>query len=763
MRILTLLILWLCLSQQLLAQGGVWTWMKGDSVVVNTISLGNYGTMGVTAASNEAPGRYHCTYWQDTSGNFWITGGQIFNVGPLNDLWKYEPATNMWTWMNGAQITSNINGVFGTQGIPSTNNYPPAYGLTGIGWTDTNNNLWLQHQRGDLWRYSIATNEWTWMKGTGGFAQPAVYGIQGVPNMLNTPGGNTESKACWTDSLNNLWLYDDGNVWKYDIASNMWTWIKGGGAGPVTANYGVLGIPAMSNQPAQGASFNYWQDKQDRFYIGFSAFTISAFWRYDPATNMWTWLGGTAGVGINHGRNYISQCVASSDRYPGIRIEGRGANYNTQCEEEMFWFCAGQDNGYYNDLWVYKPSNNTWTWVAGDSISGVYGNYGVQGVPASTNKMADRTGHAMWVDKYQQTWVFGGIARGSTSRGNDMWRFTPDMNCLGILIDTFQLYPPADTMLCYGESTQMYADSNFNISVSPGGGVNYNADSTIITFNPITTTTYTVDAFVNALCPNPRQITFTIVVIDEPMPLFTDDTLCVGESAMIALDSTYTYQFQPFANVQYQPGDDEAIIQNAVSTTYTVTAIKNGCIVRDTAYFTIHILPDPIAAFTISPPFAPIDNAVFVLSNQSQNAVSYAWYQGSTFLDNTIHYTYTASDTGKICFQLFAYNALQCVDSIEHCAEVLPTSAIFIPNAFSPNGDGVNDVFKLVAKNISLLSFKIFDRWGEEIFSTDDIRFGWNGKYKGKDSELGVYFYLVEYSDILGKHFLKKGDISLVR
>jgi gliding motility-associated-like protein len=87
-----------------------------------------------------------------------------------------------------------------------------------------------------------------------------------------------------------------------------------------------------------------------------------------------------------------------------------------------------------------------------------------------------------------------------------------------------------------------------------------------------------------------------------------------------------------------------------------------------------------------------------------------------------------------------------------------------VPNAFSPNGDGQNDIFRFYAANdlISLKSFRIFDRWGKEMFYTQEMADGWNGTYKGEACENGVYFYFIEYA-IGSKAYTYKGDVTLLR
>lgn len=88
-------------------------------------------------------------------------------------------------------------------------------------------------------------------------------------------------------------------------------------------------------------------------------------------------------------------------------------------------------------------------------------------------------------------------------------------------------------------------------------------------------------------------------------------------------------------------------------------------------------------------------------------------------------------------------------------------SYIYIPTAFTPNGDGLNDVFRIVAQKITLKSFRIFNRWGEQVFTTSDIATGWNGRYKGGMLP-GSYVYMVTYTDCMGELKLAKGNIVIL-
>jgi gliding motility-associated-like protein len=97
---------------------------------------------------------------------------------------------------------------------------------------------------------------------------------------------------------------------------------------------------------------------------------------------------------------------------------------------------------------------------------------------------------------------------------------------------------------------------------------------------------------------------------------------------------------------------------------------------------------------------------------------------------------------------------------------VIPTYDIFIPNAFTPNGDGNNDFFQVFGNKEAWKYFEVsvFDRWGEKVYESNDMNFMWNGEFKGKASAMGVYVYeihLVYLDDHTDKLF--KGTVTLVR
>ena len=173
-------------------------WVKG------TTAGAVYGTIGVGNAANQPESRYEPLEWTDKDGVFWMFGG-IVGSGEKGDMWKYDPFTDEWTWMNGT-ATLNQTGVYGVLGVPSSNNTPGGRGC-GVTWTDTAGYLWMFAGAGsdsvatlgelnDLWRYdphplSPTYNQWTWMHGSGICAQPGVYGTIKIPAPANVPGSHS--------------------------------------------------------------------------------------------------------------------------------------------------------------------------------------------------------------------------------------------------------------------------------------------------------------------------------------------------------------------------------------------------------------------------------------------------------------------------------------------------------------------------------------------------------------------------------------------
>ncbi len=416
------------------SQTGVWTWMKGGNPYGSVI----YGTQGVPNANNIPGGRARSMRWTDSTGNFWLYGGEKYfpltsPCGDINcyydQLWQYNVSTNMWTWVRGNQ-TPEISPVYSSHS-PSVLNNPGSreYGAT---WTDKQGNMWLfggvirylinyYEPVGDLWK--LSSNLWTWVA-----ASPvngrAVYGIKGVASPSNTPGARNSSQT-WVDSAGNLWLFGGGSragslndLWKYNTSTNQWTWINGDTVSNQLPVYGIKGISADSNNPGGRFLSLGWTDKSDNLWLwggvlSYSGDSRNDLWKYNIVTNQWTWIRGSKTFSF---ASYGQLGISSPTNDPGAGLEQTSWTDTTG----NFWLLsAGRDNV----LWKYTIATNEWTWING-SISPLVYSYGLQGVPSCSNLPPERSVAVGWTDKSNQLWLWGG-----GNDYNDLWRYTPDISC----------------------------------------------------------------------------------------------------------------------------------------------------------------------------------------------------------------------------------------------------------------------------------------------------------------------------------------------
>ncbi len=235
-----------------------WTWVSGSETGG---ASGVYGQLGVASASNAPGARDYNSLWCDNSGKIWLFGGRGFDKNgtesTLNDLWRFDPASGQWTWMAGSDQVQQ-QGVYGTRGVASPETRPGAR-WGSIAWYDKQDNLWLYSgwaYANDVWKYSIATGQWTWMAGQ---IAPN-YGEVGVARPDNMPGERSLAMT-WSDKDGNLLMYGgNGNdklgnygplsdFWKFDVKTTNWVWLGGRDRIAEPASYGSLKISSASNLP----------------------------------------------------------------------------------------------------------------------------------------------------------------------------------------------------------------------------------------------------------------------------------------------------------------------------------------------------------------------------------------------------------------------------------------------------------------------------------------------------------------------------------
>jgi gliding motility-associated-like protein len=201
---------------------------------------------------------------------------------------------------------------------------------------------------------------------------------------------------------------------------------------------------------------------------------------------------------------------------------------------------------------------------------------------------------------------------------------------------------------------------------------------------------------------------------------------------------------------------------------YTIKLVvvdSNTCNIIDSTQTTINIYSKPHAGLSVSP-VTPIANTPNVFTNLSTGGVLYKWFFGDgdtairTTTDTVIH-QYNSTGTFQAC--VVVYNQYQCTDTACIAVQTIINPLLDVPNAFTPGRFGENAIVKVRGFGISKLTFRIYSRWGQKVFESNDVNVGWDGNYKGNPQPMDVYAYTVEAEYFDGTKAAKKGDITLIR
>jgi gliding motility-associated-like protein len=341
-----------------------------------------------------------------------------------------------------------------------------------------------------------------------------------------------------------------------------------------------------------------------------------------------------------------------------------------------------------------------------------------------------------------------------------------------------------DVNLCIGDSTKLTASG----SGGNGGPYTYTWSPALSgTGNQVTvksgvTTTYTVTIKDN--CGTPAALDSIKVNINASPVVKFSGTLLSGCTPIktIFTDSSFvtggvitSWKWDFGDGAQSDSKDPTHIFSTTGTTTsvYSVTLTvksSNGCIAVLKKNKMIHVYPMPVANFD-APFSTSILNPVVHFTNNSVGAISWDWDFGdslSTPVNNTstqFSPNHTYSDIGSYYVKLFVKNSGGCKDSAFHWIDIDPQFVIFIPNAFTPNGDGDNDVFYAKGEYINDFEMRIFDRWGNMIYYADNINKPWNGKKNnvGEIEQQDVYVYQITIKDNKGKRHKYVGTVTLVK
>ncbi|HYV94697.1 MAG TPA: gliding motility-associated C-terminal domain-containing protein [Chitinophagales bacterium] len=325
------------------------------------------------------------------------------------------------------------------------------------------------------------------------------------------------------------------------------------------------------------------------------------------------------------------------------------------------------------------------------------------------------------------------------------------------VVDSVNVIAGSDTVICPFGQAELHASGGVNYIWNPPAGLsNPNVANPVA--SPFSSTTYTVTISFGS-CTDSA----TVYVGVKPLPNIAagpDETICIGDSVMI-FDCCGTSYFWDHGTTLTDPHSSSPIAFPSWTTTYHVAA-------HDTGSCPLTMI-DSVTVFVIIPnPLITTPDTVIYFGTGAQlysiGGQNYQWLPPD-FLNNTTIFNPFSSPTQSIKYYVNATTSDGCKLSDSVTITVEEDPLVVCPNAFTPNADGTNDYFQpLIFGMFQTELFDVFNRWGQLVYTTNDATKGWDGRYNGRESELGVYvYYLKGKSMTTGKKYFLKGNVTLIR
>jgi len=265
---------------------------------------------------------------------------------------------------------------------------------------------------------------------------------------------------------------------------------------------------------------------------------------------------------------------------------------------------------------------------------------------------------------------------------------------------------------------------------------------------------------------NGIPVTFTITINPNNLVAGPGNVICLGDSIILTVTNsglgTITWYDDP--NGTNVIGTGTPFYPTVIDTGTYVYYVNEvgGCATNLDSI--IIIIKGVFAKINATPTSGILPlNVFFGNGSSTGSSISYEWHFGTGDSSLVFQPSYIYNNDGSYLVMLIVTDGF-CYDTAYVTIEVIKESVIIIPNVFTPNGDGNNDVFKLIELNLKTLEGEIYNRWGQKLYSWNNLNGGWNGKTPSGDlAPDGTYFYIIKATGEDDVEYLKRGSFSLIK
>ncbi|SFD11266.1 gliding motility-associated C-terminal domain-containing protein [Chitinophaga sp. CF118] len=324
---------------------------------------------------------------------------------------------------------------------------------------------------------------------------------------------------------------------------------------------------------------------------------------------------------------------------------------------------------------------------------------------------------------------------------------------------------PASASICLGDAIQILANTDPGVQINWTDYKISDPQSAAPTVSPEIDTVYHVVVENTVGCKTEADVP---VKVSQPFQITVSDVeMCVGKTVQLQASGAVHYSWSPTTGLN-NPTSATPIASPEVTTTYQVTGTGNDNCFTDVkdVLVTVHTLPTVNAGEDV---VLPVGSSIQIPATISSDVTKLEWFppSGLTCIDCL---TPTATPKQTTDYILTATNQYGCISTDEiNIKMVCESGVVFLPNTFTPNGDGQNDIFYIRGKGINTVkSFRIYNRWGQLIFersnfNIEDAAYGWDGKAKGALVDPDVFVYVAELVCNTNESFTLKGNVMLLR